>query len=61
MKRPSYRAAVQWIADNDETAETDVRELALLISVSLVADLFGKHVDDVAKDVARARAKEATS
>lgn len=40
--RPSLRDAIQWIADNDETGETDIEVLETLISVMLVADLFGK-------------------
>lgn len=49
--RPSYSRAIKWIADNDETAETEVARMADLISVMLVADLFGKQPADVARDV----------
>lgn len=51
MKRASYRHGVAWIAFNDETAERDVAVIETLISVALLADLFGKPEADVAKDV----------
>lgn len=55
MKRPSYRAAVRWIADNDEPAEREAETIAGLISVVLVADLFGVEPARVAGDVLKAR------
>jgi hypothetical protein len=54
-KRAGYREAVQWIAHNDEPGEHDVETMADLVSVLLVADLFGKPADEVARDVVRAR------
>lgn len=56
-RKPSYKRAVQWIANNDETAETSPQELASLVSVLLVADMWNKEPEDVAADVLRARAK----
>lgn len=61
MKRPSYKAAVQWIADNDEpTIRTMERlgEAADLISVMLVADMWGTTASSVAADVIRKRIAE---
>ncbi|HEY7195500.1 MAG TPA: hypothetical protein VH439_17285 [Gemmatimonadales bacterium] len=57
MRRPSYLRAVEWIALNDEPTLTDAAELSELISVVLVADLWGKEPDDVARDVLQARAE----
>lgn len=49
--RASYRSAVQWIADNDEPMIEDWRDMTDLLTVVLVADLFGKDARDVARDV----------
>ena len=54
-KRASYREAVQWIAVNDEPGEKDVEVMQGMISVCLVADIFGADQAVVAKDVMRAR------
>lgn len=60
-KRASIKEAVHWIAHNDEPLETDAEEIASLVSVKLVADLFGLTDEEVAKRVARERRKEGTS
>lgn len=60
MKRASYREAVAWIALNDETCgpeAQDPKEVETLISVALVADIFGVDVQKVAADVVRYRQK----
>jgi len=57
MKRASYRFAVQWIADTDESAETDLEAIKSLPSVLLIADLFGIDNERVARDVLRKRTK----
>jgi hypothetical protein len=57
MRRASYRATVRWIADNDESAETDLEVIKFLPSVLLIADVFGLDHDRVARDVLRLRAK----
>lgn len=52
MSRASYKAAVEWIAFNDEAGvEYNQDDLSGLISVALVADLFGKEPMKVAGDV----------
>lgn len=56
-KRASIKEAVFWIAHNDEPGETEAEEIAGLISVKLVADLFGLTDEEVAKRVARERRK----
>lgn len=53
--RASYRSAVQWIADNDEPMIEDWRDMTDLLTVVLVADLFGKDARDVASDVVARR------
>lgn len=54
-RRPSYREGVRWIAANDEPTVTDLATLESLISVALLADLFGHPRSKVALDVARVR------
>lgn len=58
MKRASYRAAVEWIAMNDEPSQTEPRDVAGYISTCLIADLFGVEPSRVARDVIRVRIKE---
>lgn len=48
---PKYATAVEWIAVNDEPMELDLEGVQGYISVLLVADVFGKEAEDVAKDV----------
>lgn len=57
MKRPSYRHAVQWIADNDEPEDTDVDEISGYVSTLLAADLFEVDPIKVATDIKRYRIK----
>jgi hypothetical protein len=59
MKRASYRHGVEIIALNDETAETDPEAVAGMISVCLLADLFGVEPERVARDVVRYRTEAA--
>jgi hypothetical protein len=51
MKRPSYRAAIKWIALNDEPEERAPVTVSEMISVQLTADLFEVSADRVAMDV----------
>lgn len=53
--RASYERAIGWIADNDEPGEYDIDTMASLISVVLVADLWGKDPARVARDVVNRR------
>jgi hypothetical protein len=57
MKRASYRAAVRWIALNDESIEREHGVVAGLASVVLVADLFDVETDRVAREVLALRSK----
>lgn len=51
-KRPSYYAACQWIADNDNPgAEAGLEEIQDYLTVCLVADIFGKTTKQVARAV----------
>jgi hypothetical protein len=54
-KRPGYREAVEWIAREDEPAEMNAEAVSGLVSVALVADLFGKEQIEVARAVIRFR------
>ena len=52
--RASYRVGVAWIANNDDDGgdgRQDESVVASYISTALLADLFGKTTEDVAKDV----------
>lgn len=60
MKRASYREAVEWIAMNDDNAETDPEVVRYQVTVLLVADLFRLEAERVARDVLRYRAKHDT-
>lgn len=57
MKRPSYKNAIFWIAHNDEGGPDahNVEAVERMISVGLVADLFGKSTQEVAADVVLTR------
>jgi hypothetical protein len=55
MKRASYREGVAWIALNDEPTQIDASVIAEMISVTLLADLFGVSPERVAADIVKAR------
>lgn len=59
MKRPSLKAAVEWIAHNDEPSEMDEDVMSGFPSVALIADLFGIEAIKVAQKVIRKRKDEA--
>ncbi len=63
MKRPSYRAAIQWLADNDdcdwlESPEPTEREVSVSVSAALVADMFGKTDAEITADLRRVIARD---
>lgn len=51
----TYWQAVTWIARNDEAAQLNWYDVKDLISVVMVADLFGSSPSEVAKDVVTVR------
>lgn len=55
---PYYKAAVEWIAWNDEPTLTEPDEIAMQLTVLLVADIFGADPETVAKDVVKVREAE---
>lgn len=55
--RASYRIAIGWIAFNDDCNIGD-EDHGYLISICLVADLFGKSQETVARAVLARRKKE---
>lgn len=60
-RNKGYRFAVAWIALNDGAGDDMSHEtLAELITVMLIADLYDKHPWQVAKDVDRCRAINAS-
>lgn len=57
MKRPSFKAAIEWIAFNDEPKVFNQEEMSNLISVLLIADIFDISPELVAKKVIAKRLK----
>ncbi len=55
MKRASYRHAIEWIALNDEPEVLSVEDMEYMISVALVADIFGQLCSEVAQAVIKYR------
>lgn len=56
--RASYREAVIWIAHNDECGEGAVSVVAYSITVLLIADLWRKDPETVARAVVAERKRE---
>ncbi len=56
MSRPSYKRAIQWLANNDDTSwvdgETEVDRYPS-VTAALVVDLFDKTEEQVRNDVRR--------
>lgn len=60
MKRASYRAAVAWIAANDEAGSDDRLEaVSSYVTTLLIADIFGVDEARVGADVLRIRDRQA--
>ena len=57
----SYRHAVEWIALNDEPEVLSVDDMEHMISVLLVADIFGRSSAEVARAVIHYRERGAHS
>ncbi len=61
--RPSYRRALAWIIDNDDTNWLDPHDddpIIPSVTASFVADLFGHSDDKVVRDLQR-RLKRASA
>ena len=65
MKRASYRAAIDWIAQNDSAGDLDDYDdqaVADLVTSVLIADIFGVQPERVGRDVVcRRRAQRVQS
>lgn len=59
MASISYRRALRWIVENDDTEFLNDENLehGLSVTAALVADLFGKDDEAVFRDLKRERAK----
>ena len=57
MKRASYRAAVYYLAHNDDPGVMDLADIRGTIALGLAAELFGLETERVAKDVIALREK----
>ena len=58
--RARYTDAIEWIASNDEPTYISASNIESLVSVQLIADLFGKSASLVASDVRLVRLGMAT-
>jgi hypothetical protein len=61
--RPSFRAAIRWLAENDDCEWLDAEEfqdgtLPMSVAALLVVDLFGATEERVIKSLRRARARQ---
>lgn len=56
---PALRTALEWIAGNDEGAELDPAVIAESVTLLLVADLWKKEPDELARKVVRLRRRAA--
>jgi len=50
----SYSAAIQWIADNDDTQWLDDEHGSPSVTLCLVADIFGRTVEEATADLRKA-------
>lgn len=51
----SYRKAIEWIATEDEPETLDLEVVEGFITVALIADMFDKETEVVARAVVRKR------
>lgn len=58
MKRPNYKAAVAWLADNTDIGWLTDDNDSPSVAACLVADMFGKDTAVVTADLRRHVAKE---
>ena len=56
MLRPSYRLAIEWLANNDDTEWLNDEYASVSVTCALVADMFGVDVERVTRDLKRALA-----
>lgn len=54
MNRPSYKNAILWIVENDDTEWLDDETPITSVSAALVADLFGVSDQKIIKDLNKA-------
>lgn len=54
MKEKYYKG-IAWIASNDEPEETEVEFVKYQVSVILLADIFNKDPEEVARAIVRLR------
>lgn len=60
-RKLGYRAALAWIARNDDTEWLAYNDAAPSVALLLVADIFGMDVDKAARDLRRAIEKESNN
>jgi hypothetical protein len=59
MKAPCLRDAVAWVALNDEPTILVADEVVGMATVALIADLFGKDQEEIARRVVKLRTQMA--
>jgi len=58
MKRATYKEAIKWIADNDETACVNFDTVCTSVTVLLIADLFDVATEIVAQEILNCRSDD---
>lgn len=51
MKRPSYKEAIDWVVDNDDTEFLKEESPIPSVTTHLIADMFGATTEKVIKDL----------
>lgn len=51
-----YKAALQWLIDNDDTERLDDEFGCISVTASLVADIYGKTDEKVTEDLRKRKA-----
>lgn len=57
MARMGYRDSLRWIVENDDILFLDDDDPIPSVTLSLVADQFGKNDEEAIKDLARMKVK----
>lgn len=56
--RPSYRQAIHWIVENDDTEFVNDEQPLISVAASLVADLFNKTDQQIIADIKKILSKQ---
>lgn len=56
--RPSLKAAIEWVALNDDPSEMDQEVVIETITVGMLADLYGKTTSEISRRIVKIRREE---